>query len=277
MACEQVMEASIGANEQANLTVVEAEDSIVSGEDMSGELTRTDTSGEVANEERIANLWASAEVAYPNAATVDAQANEMRTLLRAMRMTTSQMGYTSEEGAEGIARRYGTDGGLMDIVEQLTDMAGRLQLSIQQEGGANAGRTLREWDAEPFRNRNRPEYSETELLFLDMDVDVKNAAGIEKVASIFGGGNLVRDIRQSGTLTFVAFWTSEGANKMLAGGILKLRKAGIHVATVSRARFREDLHLHEVDPRAPAPYYYPFKPKEEGSDRAGGQRNVRSK
>ena len=88
---------------------------------------------------------------------------------------------------------------------------------------------------------------------------------------------MVRDIRQSGTLTFVACWTAEGANKMLEGGILKLRKAGIHVATVSRARFREDLHNHEVNPMAPTPYYYPFKAKEEESPRAGRQRNVRSK
>ena len=63
MAGEQVMEASIGANDQANPTVVGAEDNIVIGEDMSGEHTMTDTSGEVANAERIANLWASAEVA----------------------------------------------------------------------------------------------------------------------------------------------------------------------------------------------------------------------
>ena len=62
---------------------------------------------------------------------------------------------------------------------------------------------------------------------------------------------MVRDIRQSGTLAFVACWTAEGASKMLEGGIRKLGKAGIHVATVSRARFREDLHNHEINPRAP--------------------------
>ena len=128
----------------------------------------------------------------------------MRSLLTSMRMQTSQLAYTSEGGAAGIARHYGTEGGFTDIVEQLTDMAGRLQQAIQRDQGANTRPTLREWNVDPFSNDYRPPYSVTEILFLDLSADLTDDATKEQIAWILGGGNVVRDIRQAGNLTFIA-------------------------------------------------------------------------
>ena len=70
---------------------------------------------------------------------LEAQADEMRGLLYTMMSQTSHLAYTSEEGAEEITRRYGAEGGFADIVERLTDMAGRLQRSFQGGQETNAG------------------------------------------------------------------------------------------------------------------------------------------
>ena len=115
------------------------------------------------------------------------------------------------------------------------------------------------WAPNPFMIRERPEDSTTEVAFYNLDANVPK----ERIAALPGGGTKVRDIRRSDSLTFVALWTPDIADATRIYGIRKLRRAGVAVSTIQRAKFREDLHLHEIDPTAPAPYYEPFSYEEE--------------
>ena len=129
-------------------------------------------------------------------------------------------------------------------------------------GGAARPRYVRmvtAWEPNPLRILERPDDSTTEVVFHNMD----NTISKERIAALLGGGIKVRDVRRSGPLTFVAFWTPVFANDAMTYGLRKLRRAGVAVATIQRAKFREDLHLHEIDPTAPSPYYEPFSYKEE--------------
>ena len=273
----QGMEMNNAASEQVSRTAA-------TGEDTNEEIWTANERGGSESQEGVVDPWedapmedAPSRVLLYVPSTLEAQADEMRSLLRSMRMQTSQLAYTSEEGAAGLARHYGTEGGFTDIVEQLTDMAGRLQQSIQRDQGANTRpMPLFEWNADPFSNDLRPTHSVTEILFLDLSADLTDDVKKEQIAWILGGGNVVRDIRQAGNLTFVACWTAKEASKMLDGGINKLRKSGIHASMATRARFRDDLHNHEINPLAPTPYYYPFEVREESTSRHGQLRNVRS-
>ena len=112
---------------------------------------------------------------------------------------------------------------------------------------------------EPEHTTKQPEECTTAVAFYNINPDI----GRERIVAILGGGNAIRTLRQARMLTFISCWTSEDANLMLRFGLQKMRRAGISVSTVQRAKFRRDLHLHEIDEKAPSPPYEPFSPEVE--------------
>ena len=122
-----------------------------------------------------------------------------------------------EEEVTGAQAQYVPDGGRLDIVDQLTEMAERLQLGDGRERNIRPRPVMMvpAWAPDSFVTHERPEDSTTEIAFYNLDADVPR----ERIAALLGGGNRVRDIRRSGSLTFVALWSPDIADAMMIYGI----------------------------------------------------------
>ena len=79
-----------------------------------------------------------------------------------------------------------------------------------------------------------------------------------RVAAAFGGGDVVRGIRDVGLLTFIAFHTPHGCNDAIENAKVMVQKEGWTSASVVRSKFRADTHLHEINAGAPRPQCRPY-------------------
>ena len=83
----------------------------------------------------------------------------------------------------------------------------------------------------------------------------------ERLVELLGGGEAVRDVRYSQNLTFVAFYTVFDCNEQFETAMASLVRDKWSAKAIARARFREDLHMHEIDDDVPRPHYKPFDQK----------------
>ena len=114
-----------------------------------------------------------------------AKTDEMRGLLRALQRTSWQLQQLPEEVVTGAQAPYVRDGQRLDIVEQLSEMAERLQLGDVRERNIRPWpvRMVTAWAPNPFMIRERPEDSTTEVAFYNLDANVPK----ERIAALLGG------------------------------------------------------------------------------------------
>ena len=90
-----------------------------------------------------------------------ARTDEVRGLLRALQRTSRQLQHMPEEEVTGPQSQYVPDGGRLDIVEQLTEMAERLQLGDGRERNIRPMPVMMvpAWAPDSFVIHERPENS----------------------------------------------------------------------------------------------------------------------
>ena len=132
----------------------------------------------------------------------------------------------------------------------------------QEEQGTARNMSMQSTDEEgqwvDYWEAPKPRHSSTEICIGDLN----ESAQIPDIAAILGGGNIIRDVRRADNHTYVAFWTVHGAMDGLEYARQKLERAGHTCSYVQRARWRDDLHSHEIssgqDAQAVEPHYTPF-------------------
>ena len=135
-----------------------------------------------------------------------------------------------------------------ETAHELLGMAMKLQAQLRETNKKPAPRT---WTQE------HPEYSSQELVLKDLSSDIP----LERLVMLMGGGNAVRDVRFKDHYTFVAFHNASVCTEQYETVMETLAKDKWSATSVSRARFRGDLHMHEIDSGIEKPRYKPFDPK----------------
>jgi hypothetical protein len=102
-----------------------------------------------------------------------------------------------------------------------------------------------------------PTFSSMELVFKDLSADIPE----ERLVELLGGGDAVRDVKYANDLTFVAFYTVFDCNEQFETAMASLARDKWSASSIARARFRADLHMHEVSNEVPKPHYRPFHPR----------------
>ena len=127
-----------------------------------------------------------------------------------------------QETSEQISSMFDESGAILNedcggTAEQLIDVVMKLQAQLY-------GTDKRNMKEEPQAQENKPQKwyshdwpknSATDVVFIDLSEEASN----ERIAALLGGGDVVRDVRRSGGMTFVAFYTPYGANDAVDFGL----------------------------------------------------------